>query len=101
MKCPYPDCKKDGITPPPNLKAARPYGYCQHCNRKSRAAVSWSSTGKAYVSYSPVSLPKVEDDQRKKITTIRLSDVRKAEIKAAGWKSPQEFMDYGDVIRQS
>lgn len=53
------------------------------------------------MSYSPVSLPKVEDDQRKKITTIRLSDVRKAEIKAAGWKSPQEFMDYGDVIRQS
>ena len=100
MKCPYPDCKKEGMVPPENLKAARPYGFCKHCERHSRAAISYDSSGKVYIHYSVTSLPKLlNEDDRKLPAGLRLSKRRKREILAHGWKSAQEFLDHGRLDR--
>lgn len=92
MKCPFPDCKKDGMIPPKKPYPQRPYGRCPHCKRMSRAAIHESGE---VMSYHPTNLRALPDDERKRYRSWGVSPKRKREILARGYKSVQDFLDNG------
>lgn len=71
IEIPCPFCRYPKMPNPP--RAARPYGRCQNCGKKSRAAFYEDSNGKRYVKYVSTARRKLPEEYRKKVYSVRLS----------------------------
>lgn len=81
------------MIPPKKPYPIRPFGYCPHCKRKSRAAIY--NNGKVYMSFHATNLRSKPDQERKRYRSYGVSPKREREIKARGYKSVQDFLDNG------
>ena len=80
------------MIPPPDLDT---YGFCPHCERRSRAAISRGKSGKVYIRYSATSRKRLKPEDVKVQHSVRWSENRERELKRRGYKSVQEFIDRG------
>lgn len=96
MKCPFPNCRKDGMIPP-RFNAVVAYGWCPHCKRHSRATMKDGEP----VKYSVAAKAPKPVRERVKSLGIKDSPAHMEMIHAFGFRTAQQFWNWArDMLKE-